>query len=64
MGNAKNIVSIVMAVVLVAFCYIAITCDLSIAVKCFAIFASIYGFFELHKWRKNKAECYDLSNDG
>lgn len=54
MGNVKNIVSIIMAVVLVMFCLIAITCDLSIAVKCFAIFSAVYGFFELHKWRKNK----------
>ena len=54
MGNVKNIVSIIMAVVVVMFCLIAITCDLSIAVKCFSIFSAVYGFFELHKWRKNK----------
>lgn len=54
MSNAKNIVSIIMAAVLVALCLIAITCDLSIAVKCFAIFSAVYGFFELQKWRKKK----------
>lgn len=54
MSNVKNIVSTIMAIVLVVFCLIAIACDLSIAVKCFAIFAAVYGFFELQKWRKNK----------
>ena len=52
MSNVKNIVSIIIAVVLVALCLIAITCDLSISVKCFAIFSAVYGFFELQKWRK------------
>ena len=54
MCNAKNIVSIIIAVVLVALCLIAITCDLSIAVKCFVVFSTIYGFFELQKWQKKK----------
>ena len=56
MGSIKNIVSICMGVVLLALCIIAILCSLSISVKCFVIFASVYGFFELHRWRKGKPE--------
>ena len=54
MGSVKNIVSIIMGLVLIALCTIAVTCNLPISLKCFVIFAAIYGFFELHKWHKNK----------
>lgn len=54
MGNVKNVVSVVMAVVLLVLCLIAITSDLLITLKIFTIFAAVCGFFELHKWHKNK----------
>lgn len=54
MSNVKNVVSVVMAVVLVVLCLIAITSDLSITLKILAFFAAVCGFFELHKWHKNK----------
>ena len=54
MGSVKSIVSVCMSVVLAAICIMAILSDLSIAVKCFVIFAAVYGFFELQKWRKGK----------
>jgi hypothetical protein len=54
MGSAKSIVSIIMSAVLGALCIIAVTCNLSISLKCFVIWGAVYGFFELYKWSKNK----------
>ena len=43
-----------MGAVLVVLCMFAILCNLSPSVKIFAIFAVVYGFFELYRWFKGK----------
>lgn len=52
MSAVKNTVSIIMTLVLVSLCLIALTCDLSFAMKCITVFSAVGGFFELWKWRK------------
>ena len=48
----KKVVAICIGAALLALCLLAISSELSIAVKCFAVFASVDGYFELYKWYK------------
>ena len=50
--SAKIIVARCMCMVLIALIAVALFSEISISQQLFVIGASIYGFFEIHKWTK------------
>ena len=50
MHHARKLSAICMSAALTSLIVIAILCDLSPALKCFAIFSAVTGYFELYKW--------------
>ena len=53
-STIKIVIASCMGIALTALLAIALFSDIPISLQVFAVGASIYGFFELRKWTKNK----------
>lgn len=50
----RKFVALFLSMILAALCWVTMCSDLSFALKCFVVFASVSGYFELYGWYRGK----------